>query len=56
LSQREIEQIANYFYAHQLAADEDERREGGSEELFQAVAKHPIKAIRAQRYGVSYST
>jgi hypothetical protein len=39
LSQREIEQIANFFYAHELAADEENRREGGSEELFQAIAK-----------------
>src|SRR3984885_16191582 len=39
LSAREIEQIAHYFYAHELAADEDERREGGSEELSQAALK-----------------
>jgi integrase len=39
LDRREIERIADFFYAHQLAADEEERREGGSEALFQNVAK-----------------
>jgi hypothetical protein len=39
LDRREIERIADYFYAHELAADEQERREGGSEALFQSVAK-----------------
>jgi integrase len=39
LDRREIERIADFFYAHQLAADEEERREGGSEALFQSVAK-----------------
>jgi integrase len=50
LSAREIEQIANYFYAHELAADEDERREGGSEKLFQAALKQLDEA------GVEYDT
>jgi hypothetical protein len=39
LDKREIDRIADYFYAHQLAADEEERREGGSEALFQDVAR-----------------
>ena len=39
LDRREIERIADFFYAHELAADEEERREGGSEALFQSVAK-----------------
>jgi integrase len=39
LDRREIERIADFFYAHQLAADEEERREGGSEAIFQSVAK-----------------
>jgi integrase len=39
LDRREIERIADFFYAHELAADEEERREGGSEALFQGVAK-----------------
>jgi hypothetical protein len=50
LNQREIEQIANFFYAHELAADEESRREGGSEELFQALAKQLDEA------GVEYHT
>jgi len=50
LSQREIDQIANFFYAHELAADEESRREGGSEELFQALAKQLDEA------GVEYDT
>jgi hypothetical protein len=39
LEKREIEQITNYFFAHQLAIDDDDRREGGSEQLFQSVAR-----------------
>jgi integrase len=39
LDRREIERIADFFYAHELAADEEKRREGGSEALFQSVAK-----------------
>jgi hypothetical protein len=39
LDRREINRIADFFYAHELAADEEERREGGSEALFQSVAK-----------------
>ena len=31
LDRREIERIADFFYAHELAADEETRREGGSE-------------------------
>jgi hypothetical protein len=50
LTPREIEQIANFFYAHELAADEESRREGGSEEVFQALAKQLDEA------GVAYDT
>ena len=50
LSQREIEQIAGFFYAHELAADEESRREGASEELFQTLAKQLDEA------GVEYDT
>jgi hypothetical protein len=39
LEKREIEQITNYFFAHQLAIDDEDRREGGSEQLFQSVAQ-----------------
>jgi len=39
LEKREIEQITNYFFAHQLAIDDEDRREGGSEQLFQSVAR-----------------
>jgi hypothetical protein len=46
---REIEQITKYFFAHQLAVDED-RREGGSEQLFQSVAQQLSAA------GVEYTT
>jgi hypothetical protein len=38
LDRREIERIADFFYAHELAADEETRREGGSEALFQRLA------------------
>ena len=37
LEKREIDQIANYFFAHQLAIDDEDRREGGSEQLFQSI-------------------
>src|SRR5260370_20886305 len=39
LEKREIEQITNYFFAHQLAIDDEDQREGGSEHLFQSVAE-----------------
>jgi hypothetical protein len=39
LENREIEQITNYFFAYQLAIDDEDRREGGSEQLFQSVAQ-----------------
>jgi hypothetical protein len=39
LDDREIERIADYFYAVQLAADEEGRQEGDSEELFQDIAR-----------------
>jgi integrase len=50
LDSREIEQISNYFFAHQLAIDDDDRREGGSEQLFQSVAQQLSAA------GVGYTT
>jgi integrase len=50
LEKREIELITNYFYAHQLAADDEDRREGGSEPLFQSVAQQLSAA------GVEYTT
>ena len=46
LGKREIEQITNYFFAHQLAIDDEDRREGGSEQLFQSVARQ----LSAARY------
>ena len=49
-SKREIEQIANFFYAHELAADEEGRREAGSEELFQALAKQLDASWRRVRH------
>jgi hypothetical protein len=39
LDKREIDRIADYFDAHELAADEEDRREGGSEALFQDIAR-----------------
>ncbi len=39
LDRREIERIAEFFYAHELAADEERRRNGDSEALFQDVAR-----------------
>jgi len=50
LEPREIEQIANYFYASELAGDEEDRREGGSEVLFQQIAQQLDEA------GVEYPT
>jgi hypothetical protein len=50
LDRREIERIADFFYAHQLAADEEERREGGSEPLFQDIARQLDEA------GIEYKT
>jgi integrase len=50
LEKREIEQITNYFFAHQLAIDDEDRREGGSEQLFQSVARQLSGA------GVEYTT
>jgi hypothetical protein len=34
LEKREIDQITNYFFAQQLAIDDEDRREGGSEQFF----------------------
>src|SRR6516164_181958 len=39
LDRREIERIAAFFYANELAADDEYRREGGSEALFQDIAR-----------------
>jgi hypothetical protein len=39
LDDRKIERIAEFFYATQLAADEERRQEGDSEQLFQDVAR-----------------
>jgi integrase len=39
LENREIEQITNYFFAYQLAIDDEDRREGGSQQLFQSLAQ-----------------
>jgi integrase len=50
LEKREIEQITNYFFAHQLAIDDENRREGGSEQLFQNVAQ------QLSADGVEYAT
>jgi len=41
---REIERIAHYFFASELAGDEEDRREGGSEQLFQGVARQLSEA------------
>jgi integrase len=39
LQKGEVEKIAEYFYAFQLEADDEDRRAGGSEALFQDVAR-----------------
>jgi integrase len=44
LEPREIECIAEYFFACQLAGDEEDRREGGSEQGFQDVARQLSEA------------
>jgi integrase len=50
LDRREIIRIADFFYANELAADEEERRDGGSETLFQDVARQLTEA------GVAFKT
>jgi integrase len=50
LDRREIKRITDFFYANELAADEEERRDGGSEALFQDVAKQLTEA------GVTFKT
>jgi integrase len=39
LDRREIDRMAAFFYANELAADDEYRREGGSEALFQDIAR-----------------
>jgi hypothetical protein len=39
LEKREIERIADFFYAHELAADDEDRLAGGSEAQFQDIAR-----------------
>src|SRR5262245_26588550 len=50
LDRREIERIAEFFYAHELAADEERRRDGDSEALFQDIARQLDEA------GIKYHT
>jgi hypothetical protein len=50
LDPREIERIASFFYVSELAADEEGRREGGSEASFQDVARQFDEA------GIEYQT
>jgi hypothetical protein len=50
LDRREIDRIAEFFYAHELASDDEYRRERGSEALFQDVAKQLTEA------GVEFNT
>jgi hypothetical protein len=50
LDRREIKRIADFFYANEFAADEETRREGGSEALFQDIAKQLTEA------GVAFKT
>jgi hypothetical protein len=50
LEKREINQITNDFFAHQLAIDDEDRREGGSEQLFQSPAR------RLSVAGLEYTT
>jgi integrase len=44
LDKREIKRIADFFYASELAGDEEERREGGSEKLFKDLARQFAEA------------
>jgi hypothetical protein len=50
LDRREIKRIADFFYANELAVDEETRRAGGSEALFQDIAKQLTEA------GVTFET
>jgi hypothetical protein len=50
LDRREIDRIADFFYAHELAADEESRLHGGSEAGFQEIARQLDEA------GIKHST
>src|SRR5262249_61834723 len=50
LDRREIERIAEFFYAHELAADEERRLHGDSEAGFQEIARQLDEA------GIKYHT
>jgi integrase len=50
LDPREIKRIADFFYANQLAADEERRREGDSEALFQDIGR------QLDETGIEYRT
>jgi hypothetical protein len=50
LDRQEIQRIADFFYANELAADEESRREGDTEAMFQNVSKPLIEA------GVKFTT
>jgi integrase len=49
LNRREIQRIADFFYANELASDEETRREGGSEALFEGVG------VQLARAGVKFA-
>jgi integrase len=44
LDKREVDAIANFFFASQLAADDEDRREGGSEAVFQDIGRQLAEA------------
>jgi integrase len=53
LDRREIKRIADFFYANELASDEEARREGGDETLFQSISLQLAKA--GVKFAMPYS-
>jgi hypothetical protein len=53
LDRREIKRIADFFYANELASDEEARREGGDEMLFQSISLQLAKA--GVKFAMPYS-
>jgi hypothetical protein len=53
LDRREIKRIADFFYANELSADEETRREGGNEALFQSISLQLAKA--GAKFAMPYS-
>jgi integrase len=53
LDRHEIKRIADFFYANELAADEESRRDGGDEALFESISLQLAKA--GVKFAMPYS-